>query len=44
VNNGPCNNVTENCETNANNGTAICTCKLGYERNTTNGLCTSRFK
>ncbi|CAF4847833.1 unnamed protein product [Rotaria sp. Silwood2] len=30
--NSPCNNATEDCVTDPNNGIAICTCKLGYER------------
>ncbi|CAF2923310.1 unnamed protein product [Rotaria sp. Silwood2] len=38
--NSPCNNATEDCATNPNNGTAICTCKLGYERNNVTGICT----
>ncbi|CAF4384945.1 unnamed protein product, partial [Rotaria sp. Silwood2] len=38
--NSVCNNATEDCATNPNNGTAICTCKLGYERNNVTGICT----
>jgi hypothetical protein len=36
----PCNSATEDCATDPNNGSAICTCKLGYERNNTTGICT----
>ncbi|CAF4938871.1 unnamed protein product, partial [Rotaria sp. Silwood2] len=36
----PCNSATEDCATNPNNGTAVCTCKLGYERNNVTGRCT----
>ncbi len=38
--NSPCNNVTEDCVTDPNNGTAICTCKIGYNRNSTTQNCT----
>ncbi len=38
--NSPCNNITEDCATDPNNGTAICSCKLGYGRNSTNSNCT----
>jgi len=36
----PCNSETEDCATDPNNGSAICTCKLGYARNSTTGICT----
>ncbi|CAF4735337.1 unnamed protein product, partial [Rotaria sp. Silwood2] len=35
----PCNNATEDCATDPNNGIAICTCKLGYEREDTTDNC-----
>jgi hypothetical protein len=37
--NNTCNNVTEDCLTNPTTGNAICTCKNGYQENSTNGLC-----
>ncbi|CAF4435973.1 unnamed protein product [Rotaria sp. Silwood2] len=37
--NSPCNNATEDCVTDPNNGIAICTCKLGYEREDIIGNC-----
>ena len=40
--NSPCNNVTQDCATNPNNGSAMCTCKLGYELNNTNNICQGR--
>jgi len=43
VNNGPCNNVTEDCAADPTNGTAICTCKSGYETSVMNGSCISKF-
>jgi hypothetical protein len=39
--NNPCNNVTEDCAANQNNASAICTCKAGYQRNSTSSTCTS---
>jgi len=38
--NSPCNNATEDCVADPNNGTAICSCKLGYERNNITHNCT----
>ncbi|CAF4802403.1 unnamed protein product, partial [Rotaria sp. Silwood2] len=35
----PCNNATEDGATDPNNGIAICTCKLGYEREDITGNC-----
>ncbi|CAF3298921.1 unnamed protein product [Rotaria sp. Silwood2] len=37
--NSPCNNATEDCATDPNNDIAICTCKLGYEREDITGNC-----
>ncbi|UJR30967.1 hypothetical protein I4U23_018479 [Adineta vaga] len=34
-----CNNMTEDCTTDAQNGSAICVCKNGYERNATSDVC-----
>lgn len=42
ANNMACNFVTEDCATDPNNGSAICTCKLGYERHNITGVCTGR--
>ncbi|CAF1151504.1 unnamed protein product [Rotaria sp. Silwood1] len=40
INNSPCNNTIEDCSTDPNSGTAICTCKLGYEKDNTTMSCT----
>ncbi|UJR30966.1 hypothetical protein I4U23_018478 [Adineta vaga] len=34
-----CNNMTEDCTTDAQNGSAICVCKNGYERSATSDVC-----
>ncbi|CAF4029746.1 unnamed protein product, partial [Rotaria sordida] len=39
ANNNSCNNVTEDCTTDPNYGTAICTCKHGYEKNNATRNC-----
>ncbi|CAF0850637.1 unnamed protein product [Rotaria sp. Silwood1] len=36
----PCNSVLEDCVTDPANGTANCSCKSGYQRNTTSSNCT----
>ncbi|CAF2923268.1 unnamed protein product [Rotaria sp. Silwood2] len=41
--NSPCNNATEDGATDPNNGIAICTCKLGYEREDITGNCKETF-
>ncbi len=38
--NSPCNNMTEDCATDPNNGSAICSCKLGYGRDNVTVSCT----
>jgi hypothetical protein len=38
--NSSCNNATEDCATDPTNGTAICSCKLGYAMNSTTQNCT----
>ncbi len=44
VSNSPCNNVTEDCAEDPNNGSAICTCKLGYEINNITQNCTGMIR
>jgi len=40
VTNNTCNNVTEDCLSDPNSGLAICNCKDGYAKNSTNASCT----